>query len=1083
MNGDPDGDDELRKKSRLAARAARFNNVLPGNRYKELEEARIKERKAFIEQGLITSGKTDLDAAIDLRGTCERMCSEYETEFREYTKEIHPFEAAVAAYSRSDAGAGHGEAAILPSDLRTPAALVPPANPNAVNPPPPTARRALGYTAGFIRDRTRAIRKEFAIQSSWGHEEAIACFERIARWHILCLRELQEETGSNVDMHIDNAELGRAFTSLRQHYNDRREETGLDMPCPNEPEFRAYMLIFDLANKSVSIPTAELPAVILDHPIVQLAWQIRQAAQRNFDSQKEGSKLNSEYGANLITRFIRLLKQPNVPFLLSCLVEVRLREMRRSAIRALTRTYPQLKGDPIRRNEQGEIVERKMILMDMMDSLIGAEEQEDKDTAWDDIIPVSKNPDDESAAVVERFNIEVYRDGAQPVGALINRATRYNDNKDAPFTRRWKLITDKQGSASYADVVNGAGGVSVDGKPAARMVPSSAPSSLRVTAPVYQPKKMHSSTPAAPSIPSAPSSSNAFPSSTGAKSAFGSGQGSAFSSGSAFGPSSAFASGSAFQKAPAPAANGSVFGPKATNGFATATPTPAPEPAPVSKPPPPKEPPSTGGLAVPSFFQKPDTAPPKPPVPSFNFGTPSTPSEPSKAKEPAPAKIPSFFDKPAPPTTTPTPPVSSTPVPSFFKSSAPATVPVTPIKPLSPPKAVTPLGRRRAEPEVDRIKASRQLFRGASSILADELITSVVSALVDKAKPSLEKIVKVQESAKAYQDAKVARRAVIERYADLTLERMLLERVEEVSYSVYHSEQRVRHLTREIAEHWRSWTARMQTLREKAERERLETVKRLRGMGLARSIASYQINTATSSSWSVADIETVPQDQFDMGMELYEAEKTKDQLFASHSFMNSIAKAVTRHLRPTNDDAPIWETVLLSAEHAGTPAAPQARDWLESKFVPPTEVYHRNGIDFTFNVADVHGELPGSSNTGLYVFEAPLDTINSIQRSMNQDDAGDRLDAAAGAVQQRGRYRTALLILTWEYETLDDVIGRLGIQQNIEQFDSVAAVSLEDAEELDDRFAEAVRGLILEDPRKMQVAIPMEGKLVDSAAS
>lgn len=338
--------------------------------------------------------------------------------------------------------------------------IQPPANPNAVNPPPPTARRALGYTAGFIRDRTRAIRKEFAIQSSWGHEEAIACFERIARWHILCLRELQEETGSNVDMHIDNAELGRAFTSLRQHYNDRREETGLDMPCPNEPEFRAYMLIFDLANKSVSIPTAELPAVILDHPIVQLAWQIRQAAQRNFDSQKEGSKLNSEYGANLITRFIRLLKQPNVPFLLSCLVEVRLREMRRSAIRALTRTYPQLKGDPIRRNEQGEIVERKMILMDMMDSLIGAEEQEEKDTAWDDIIPVSKNPDDESAAVVERFNIEVFRDGAQPVGALINRATCYNGRL---WRGLWKLTVRQQGCAVYSpmEVDHGQAGLRV----------------------------------------------------------------------------------------------------------------------------------------------------------------------------------------------------------------------------------------------------------------------------------------------------------------------------------------------------------------------------------------------------------------------------------------------------------------------------------------------------------------------------------------------------------------------------------------------------------------------------------------------
>ncbi len=45
------------------------------------------------------------------------------------------------------------------------------------------------------------------MQSSWGHAEAIATYERIARWHILCLRELQEESGTNTDMHIDNAEL------------------------------------------------------------------------------------------------------------------------------------------------------------------------------------------------------------------------------------------------------------------------------------------------------------------------------------------------------------------------------------------------------------------------------------------------------------------------------------------------------------------------------------------------------------------------------------------------------------------------------------------------------------------------------------------------------------------------------------------------------------------------------------------------------------------------------------------------------------------------------------------------------------
>lgn len=305
----------------------------------------------------------------------------------------------------------------------------PPVNPNAVNPPAPTPRRALGFTSGFIRDRTRAIRKEFALQSSWGHDEAIATFERIARWHILSLRELQETTGQNMDMFTDNKELERCFTSLRQLYSDKREETGLDMPCANEPEFCAYMLIFDLTNKSVSIPVSELPQVILDHPLVQLAWHIRQAAQRNFDSQKLGSKFNAELGANLITKYIRLVKQDHVPYLLSCLAEIRLSEMRRSAIRALTRSYPKLETDPIRRDKAGEIVERKMVLMPTLDRLLGAEEQETLETAWDDVVPVSRDPDDEAVAVVQKFNIAVYEeigDNSLPMGALINSLSPYN---------------------------------------------------------------------------------------------------------------------------------------------------------------------------------------------------------------------------------------------------------------------------------------------------------------------------------------------------------------------------------------------------------------------------------------------------------------------------------------------------------------------------------------------------------------------------------------------------------------------------------------------------------------------------------
>lgn len=210
------------------------------------------------------------------------------------------------------------------------------------------------------------------------------------------------------------------FTSLRQHYNDRREEQGIDMPCPNEPEFRAYMLIFDLTQKAVAISTAEVPSIILDHPNVQLAWQIRRAAQRNFDSQKEGSKQNAELGANIITSYVKLLRQGNLPYLLACLAEVRLREIRRSALRAMGRAYPRLRSEPIRRNEEGQIVERRMVLISTLAKVLGCEEQEDEESAWDDVEDLGITGEEESVAIARKFGLEVFEDGGRPVGVIIN---------------------------------------------------------------------------------------------------------------------------------------------------------------------------------------------------------------------------------------------------------------------------------------------------------------------------------------------------------------------------------------------------------------------------------------------------------------------------------------------------------------------------------------------------------------------------------------------------------------------------------------------------------------------------------------
>lgn len=50
------------------------------------------------------------------------MCSRID-DVQALNKRMDP-DKAVAAYSRSDAGAGHGDSAILPSDLRTPSTLM-----------------------------------------------------------------------------------------------------------------------------------------------------------------------------------------------------------------------------------------------------------------------------------------------------------------------------------------------------------------------------------------------------------------------------------------------------------------------------------------------------------------------------------------------------------------------------------------------------------------------------------------------------------------------------------------------------------------------------------------------------------------------------------------------------------------------------------------------------------------------------------------------------------------------------------------------------------------------------------------------
>lgn len=135
-----------------------------------------------------------LEDAAKLVGTCMDMCPEYERVEREVQKELDRWEvvpgtthadptAAVKIYRRPAAG----RELPLPEDVRPPAVLEKTLNYLFHTLLPSDPRDPLfAAVQPFLWNRTRAIRQDFIVQSDRGRT-AIACHERIARYHILCL--------------------------------------------------------------------------------------------------------------------------------------------------------------------------------------------------------------------------------------------------------------------------------------------------------------------------------------------------------------------------------------------------------------------------------------------------------------------------------------------------------------------------------------------------------------------------------------------------------------------------------------------------------------------------------------------------------------------------------------------------------------------------------------------------------------------------------------------------------------------------------------------------------------------------------
>ncbi|KAK0670805.1 putative nuclear mRNA export protein SAC3 [Cercophora samala] len=198
-----------------------------------------------------------LEDALPFKGICEDMCPEFEQVSRIAEYDVKTEEKdergwpdtakMVKKFGRSAAG----QDAPLPMDVRSVAAL----------------RRSTDYLFNellqsennlasmhnYLRDRTRAVRKDFTFHSKKTNEEMkelVYCFETITRFHATALHLLcrKEHSYESFDSRQEIEQLGRTLLSLIEAYDKCRKK---GVVCENEPEFRAYYLLLNAHDPSI----------------------------------------------------------------------------------------------------------------------------------------------------------------------------------------------------------------------------------------------------------------------------------------------------------------------------------------------------------------------------------------------------------------------------------------------------------------------------------------------------------------------------------------------------------------------------------------------------------------------------------------------------------------------------------------------------------------------------------------------------------------------------------------------------------------------------------------------------------------
>lgn len=233
-----------------------------------------------------------------------------------------------------------GYDAQLPSDIRTPKTLL--QTMNYLTRHVIGGLEPLGVIHKFVWDRTRSIRNDFSIQQLTQEDDvrmAVACLERIARFHIISLHLLSSADNQEpFDHHQEREQLNNTLLSLMYYYDDNQ---GRNM-FPNEEEFRAYYIVFAIHDQRPDLESRvqKWQQELLRSPRVQVALELFAAASNTWEYQGAlDEKRPNAVAPGLYTRFFQLMCSPSVSYLMACVAEIYFNTVRQTAIRSIWKAY------------------------------------------------------------------------------------------------------------------------------------------------------------------------------------------------------------------------------------------------------------------------------------------------------------------------------------------------------------------------------------------------------------------------------------------------------------------------------------------------------------------------------------------------------------------------------------------------------------------------------------------------------------------------------------------------------------------------------------------------------------------------